>query len=255
MVVFLVLALTAQDPDPTPERDDLGLRIGVLGWYVSPAGSVTITRGSRPGTGTPVEIDRDIALGAEFAPMLEGRWEFLESHAVAVRGSLLDLNGTRVTEQDFVYHGEVFNAGRTVRAELDFATVEFDYQYSFLQTPTLRLTGHAGAEYWAFSGRLSTADALPPIDTQRAFDSAFWLLGLDGAWNPNAILEFRIFAAGGTERSNQYFFNLDARVLLHPWDPVGISLGYRYQAVHFRQSTNLSDLHFTGPEFGIELRF
>ena len=253
--VLLLLALGAQDPEPPPARNDLGLKFDVLGWYVSPAGSVTITRGSRPGTGTPVEIDRDIALDAEFAPMLEGRWEFLESHAVAVRGSLLDLNGTRVTEQDYVYHGEVFNAGRTVRAELDFATVEFDYQYSFLKTDTLRLTGHAGAEYWAFSGRLSTADALPPIDTQRSFDSAFWMLGLDAAWNPNPIVGFQLFAAGGTERSNQYFFNLDARFLLHPWNPVGLSLGYRYQEVHFRQSTNRSDLHFQGPEVGVELRF
>ena len=79
--------------------------------------------------------------------------------------------------------------GRTVRAELDFATVELDYQYSFLQTESLRLTGHLGAEYWSFSGRLSTADALPPIDTQRGFDSAFWLLGLYSDWSPDPLVD------------------------------------------------------------------
>ena len=177
--VLTLLALVVQEPGPEPADKDIGLKIDVMGWLTSPSGSVTITRGSRPGTGTPVEIDRDVDLGSEFAPMLEGRWEFLESHAVAVRGSLLDLSGTHVTERDFVYHGQLFSAGRTVHAEMDVATLEFDYQYSFLRTESLRLTGHLGAEYWALSGRLRTADDLPPLDTQRGFDSAFWLVGPD----------------------------------------------------------------------------
>jgi len=253
--LLALLAIGVQEPAPEAADKDFGLKADVLGWFVSPSGSVTITRGSRPGTATPVEIDRDIDLGSEFAPMLEGRWEFLDSHAVAVRGSLLDLSGTRVAEQDFVYHGELFSAGRTVHAEMDFATLEFDYQYSFVRTPWLRLTGHLGAEYWAFSARLRTADALPPLDTQRSFGSAFWLAGLDADWSPSPLVDLRLFVAGGTERADQYFFNLDARVVFRPWDALGLSAGYRFQAVHFRKSTNRSDLDFQGPEVGLELRF
>jgi hypothetical protein len=255
MPLLALLAIGGQEPAPEPADKDLGLKFDVLGWFASPSGSVTITRGSRPGTATPVEIDRDIDLGSEFAPMLEARWEFLESHAVAVRGSLLDLSGTHVTEQDFVYHGELFSAGRTVHAEMDFATVEFDYQCSFLKTGSLRLTGHLGAEYWAFSARLRTADDLPPLDTQRSFASAFWLVGLDSDWSPDPLVDLQMFVAGGTERANQYFFNLDARVVFRPWNTLNFSAGYRYQAVHFRQSTNRSDLNFQGPEVGLELRF
>jgi hypothetical protein len=253
--LLTLLAIGVQEAASEPAEKDLGLKFGVLGWYATPGGSVTITRGSRPGSGTPAEIDRNIDLGSEFAPMLESRWEFLDSHAVAVRGSLLDLSGTRVTEQDFVYHGEHFTAGRTVHAEMDFATLEIDYQYSFLRAQSLRLTGHLGAEYWAFSARLRTADALPPLDTQRSFDSAFWLVGLDSEWSPDALVDLRLFVAGGTERANQYFFNLDARVVFRPWNAVNLSAGYRYQTVDFRQSTNRSDLHFQGPEIGLELRF
>jgi len=250
-----LLVLCAQDPPPDQPGKDLGLTADVLAWDVSPGGWVTITRGSRAGTGTPVHLGSEVDLEPGFAPELEGRWEFLESHAVGIRGSLLDLSGTGVTDEGFVYHGVVFDAGRTVHAELDFATVQFDYRYTALRTEVVRLGLHLGAEYWDFSMRLRTADALPSLDTQRSFSSAFWMTGVDVDWRPHPQVDLLFRALGGTERSRQYFFDLDARALWSPWKNVGVSLGYRYQAVRFRQSTNQSHFRFQGPEVGIDLRF
>jgi len=251
MVLFLVLALAAQDSEPS----DSGLRFDAMGWYVRPGGSVTITQGSRPGSATKADIDSDIALGAEFAPVLEARWEFLPRHAVGVRFALLDLSGTETVDEDFIYHGSLFAAGRTVRAEMDMLLVEVDYQYTFHRTETLSMTVHLGAEIWGFSGRLSTADAQPPIDTQRSFDSGFWLAGLEVGWEPIPKLELRGSAVGGVEGSHQNFFNVEARALYRPLPWLALSAGYRYQALRFHQSTNESDLFFHGPEVGVELRF
>lgn len=226
-----------------------------MGWWVHPGGSLTITQGSRPGSATKADIGSDIDLGTEVAPVLEGRWEFLPRHAVGVRFALLDLTGTGTADEDFIYHGSLFAAGRTVHAEMDFLLTEFDYQYTFHRSESLSLTAHLGGELWGFSARLHTADALPTIDTQRSFDSGFWLAGLDMAWMPHPLLELRGSTVGGVEGSHQNFFNVEARALYRPWPWLALSAGYRYQALRFHQSTNESDLTFQGPQVGVEIRF
>ncbi|MBV8881279.1 MAG: hypothetical protein JO332_15035 [Planctomycetaceae bacterium] len=250
--LLLGLAGLAQEP---PAPDETGIRMDLRGWLVEPGGWVEITRGSRPGTATRTRLGSEIELDRELVPDLRARWEFLDRHAVGVGVALLDLSGTRIADDGFVYHGETFDAGRKVVADMDLTLVPFDYQYAFYRTPTLGLTGHAGAEYWSYAGHLRTADGLPPLDTKRRFDSAFWMAGLDGAWSPAAWVDFRALAAGGTERQNQYFYNLEATAVLRPWANVAFSLGYRANVLRFRQSTNASDLRFRGPEIGVEIRF
>lgn len=252
LAVLGLLCLAVQDAD---QDRGIGLSVDALGWYVLPSGWLSITRGSRPGTATQADLESDMNLDPGTQPEIEARWEFLDSHSIAVRAALLDLSGTGVTDEGFIYHGIPFGAGRSVRSELDFTLVQVDYQYAPIRSSDLRLSLHLGAEYWKFSGRIQTDDAQPPLDTQRSFDSAFWMAGVDVDWRILPPLDLQLRLLGGAERSEQYFYDLDARAQWNLGTAVGLTLGYRYQVLRFRQSTNQSDLRFQGPEFGLELRF
>jgi len=98
------------------------------------------------------------------------------------------------------YHGVVFDAGRRVKTELDFLLLQGTI--SSRSTPgTISSDRSRRRQFWAFSGRVNTVDA-GPLTTQRAFDSAFWMAGLDLSGRRQRT-GMRAFAAGGYERSSQ----------------------------------------------------
>jgi hypothetical protein len=253
--MFLALAmlvLAVQDPPP---ESSTGIRLEAAAWLVIPGGWITITQGSRAGSGTPLRVDDDLDLSNSVAPVLAGRWEFLENHAIGARASIVNLSGSGTVEESFIFHGSTFDAGREVHADQDFTLVEFGYEFTFLRREPFRATAHLGGEYWSYSGRIRTTDSLAPIDTKRSFDSGFWMAGLEVAWSPHPGVDIRGRAVGGVERSRQNFFDLEADALFRPVGGLSLFLGYRYHALRFLQSTNESDLRFQGPLLGVELSF
>jgi hypothetical protein len=253
-LAFVLLCALAQEGSPAP-ADEPRLQVSALGWYAMPSGWLYITLGSQPGTATHMDLGSDADLDSRFVPALDGRFRFSESHAVGLQFASIAASGTRSADEAFIYHGQLFDAGRRVRAELDLTFLEMDYQYTFNPADRLRVTGHLGAEYWKFSGRVKTEDALPPLDTRRGFDSGFWMAGIDLSWRVDPLLEVRAFGAGGFERARQNFFKIEGDLLFKPLDQVALSLGYRLHALRFLQSTNRSNLKFDGPTLGLELSF
>jgi hypothetical protein len=202
-----------------------------------------------------MDLGSDVDLDPGFVPAIDARFRFSESHAVGLQVATIAASGTRTADEAFIYHGELFDAGRRVRAELDLILLEMDYQYTFNPGDRLRFTGHLGAAYWNFAGHVKTEDALPPLDTRRSFDSGFWMAGIDLSYRVHPLLEVRAFGAGGFERARQNFFKVEGDVLFKPLDHVALSLGYRLHALRFLQSTNRSNLTFDGPTLGLEVSF
>jgi hypothetical protein len=237
--------------EPGPPAATLGLR----GWFAVPSGWLFITSGSEPGSATRMTVDDEFDPEPTVAPVLDAVIGVWGPHSVGVRATYLGLTGTGSDSSSFIFHGVTFDAGRRVKTDLSFLFLDVDYQLSLVRTEEVRLTGHLGAQIWNFSAELRTEDSLPPIDTKRAFGSAFWLLGVDGSYRLSELLELRLFFAGGFERSHQFFDELEALLVVHPMPAVGVTLGYRTQEIAFRQSTNRSDLRFSGPTLGAEISF
>jgi hypothetical protein len=241
---------TLADGDGAPP-----VTVGLRGWYAIPSGWLFITSGSEPGSATRMTVDDEFDPEPTVAPELDARVRVWGPHAVGVRVTYLALTGTGSDATPFIFHGVTFEPGRRVKTDLSFLLVDVDYQLTFAPSEDLRVTGHVGAEIWDFSAELRTVDSLPEIDTKRAFGSGFWLLGADAAYRLSEAFEGRIFLAGGFERTHQYVAEAEALGVFHPLSRLGLTLGYRFQEIAFRQSTNRSNLRFSGPILGAEASF
>jgi len=250
--LWVLVACTLYSGEEPPEP---GVQASVQAWLAVPKGWLNITRGSQPFTATHADLGSDIHLDPDVAPVLETRMRLSGSHGLGIAFAQIDAEGTGPVDESFTYHGDVFDAGRQVKTELDFLLLQGDYQYTFNPGDDLEVTAHAGARYWAFSGRLKTVDAGPALTTQRAFDSAFWMAGLDLAWKAASGCELRASAAGGYERSSQYFWKAEGDALLRLAGPLSLTAGCRIDVIRFHQSTNQSNLKFFGPTLGIEIAF
>jgi hypothetical protein len=233
----------------------VALRVDAQAWWAIPIGWLLITRGSRAGSGDHMDIGSDVDLDPSVAPVVQARLALGEAHGVALRFSRVDASGTRTADGTFIYHGDVYNAGRRVQAEARFVLLEGDTQYSFAAGETFRLTGHAGAHYWKYTGHARTVDGGPPLDSQRNFDSAFWMAGLDLSWRAAPSVEIRAQGVGAIQRAHQNFFKVEADALVSLGGSAALTIGYRLHAIRFRQSTNRSNIKFHGPTFGLEMTF
>jgi len=233
----------------------IDLRVSTQAWYAVPKGWLNITLGSQPFTATHADIGSDISLDPDVAPVLEGRMRFSGSQGCGIRVAQIDAEGSGTADEPFTYHGDVFDAGRRVRSELDFLLLEGDYQFTLNPGDDLEVSAHAGAQFWSFSGRLKTVDAGPLVTTQRAFASAFWLAGIDLLWKARSGLELRASGVGGYERASQYFWKAEGDALLEITGSVSLTAGYRIHVIRFFQSTNQSNLRFFGPTLGLEIAF
>jgi len=248
--LIVAFSLLSGDDPQDPE-----LRISAQAWYSVPIGWLYITRGSQPGTATNADFGSDVHLNPDVAPVLETRMRLSGSHGLGIGIAQIDAEGTGDVDESFTYHGDIFDAGRRVKTELDFLLLQGDYQFTFNPGDALEVTAHAGAQYWAFSGRLRTVDAGPVLTTQRAFGSAFWMAGVDLSWKAASGVELRASVAGGYERSSQYFWKAEGDVLLRLAGPLSLTAGGRIDVIRFHQSTNQSNLKFFGPTLGAEVAF
>lgn len=255
MIQALILLLLQSEVPRTLTLDEPDLRIGAAAWYATTLGWVEITRGSQAGSGTHMVTGSDVDLDPGVAPAIEARLGLAGPHAAALRFSRVESAGTRTADNTFIYQGNTFDAGRRVKAEMTFLMLEGDYQLEVDLAEGLRATAHAGLQYWKYTGHVKTADGGPPIDSHRAFDSAFWMAGAGVSWSAMAGVELRALGVGGIQRANQNFFKVEADALLHSAPGAAVAFGYRLHAIRFRQSSNRSNLKFHGPTLGLELAF
>jgi len=233
----------------------IGLTFRGQAWYVDPSGWLYITRGSRAGTATRMVEGRDNHLESGVATVLEGRFTFWGPHSVSVRAGSYDTTGTGTAAQDFIYHGRTFAAGRRVRTDLDMTIVDVEYLYTHRAASWLTLTGHLGVEYWRFSGNVHTVDSGPFTEGDRGFSSGFWLAGIDGVVDLHESVAARFLVVGGAEGKGRMFIEAEAGVQFRLGGGTSLHAGYRWHLIHFRQSTNESDLLYSGPTLGLQIDF
>jgi len=249
------LAVTGSLLSQVENSPRIEVQVGLQGWYAVPKGWLNITLGSQPFTATHADIGSEIFLDPDAVPVLEGRLRLLGSQGFGLRVAQIDAAGTGTADESFTYHGDIFDAGRRVRSELDFRLLEGDYQFTANPEDDLEVTAHVGAQVWSFSGRVKTVDAGPLLTTQRAFDSGFWMSGLDLSWKVGGGMELRALAVGGFERASQYFWKAEGDALVRLGGSLSLTTGFRIHVIRFFQSTNQSNLKFFGPTMGVEISF
>src|SRR5262249_46259356 len=90
------------------------LRVDAGAWLVFPTGWVLITRGSEPGSGDHMDIGSDVHLHPTLSPVVEGVLTLNSTHGFGLRFSRIDASGTGTADGTFIYHGDVYDAGRRV---------------------------------------------------------------------------------------------------------------------------------------------
>lgn len=259
-----------QQEDPQPQRpldrdslrqpsdDPAGepaVEVRARAWFMTPYGWLYITRGSRPGTATRMVDGSDNHVDPSVTSIVDLKMRIWGPHSIGLRAGSCDTKGTGTVSENFIYHGRTFAAGRQVETDLDFRVFDFEYLYAMSLAPGLTLTGHLGAQYWEFSGKVTTVDAGPRVAGDREFTSGFWLAGVDGLWDVHENFSLRFLAVGGIETEGRHFYELEAGALLRLGNRIAFEVGYRLYQIHFQQSTNEADLRYYGPTLGVELRF
>jgi hypothetical protein len=255
---FLVLSFVGeQDPasaeGATPDLPRFSLEVDA--WDAGASGWIFITRGSRPGTATRAREGTAFGLDSGFLPVGKARVSLGEAGALGLRAVSTEETGTKTAEQDFVYHGNPYSAGRRIQADVGFLLLDLDYQLAWKLAPDWTLTSHLGAEYWGFSSRLRTTDALPAVDEQRSFASGYWLGGVDLEVQISASVTLNFSLLGGSDGVDRYFIEAEAGAGVHLIRSLALKAAYRVHEVRFHTSTNEANLLFHGPSLGLELAF
>lgn len=252
---ILAMAI-ALDQDPAGEPDSRPS--GVLcadAWYAVSSGWIFITRGSQPGTATRAREGRDFDLDPAFLPAGDARLRLYDAGFLGFRIVQAEESGGRTAAENFIFHGQSYPAGRRIDADIGFLLMDLDFQFTMRASQELTITPHLGAEYWGFSSRLRTADALPPIDEKRSFSSGYWLGGIDVEERLSGILRLTLSLLGGADGADRFFIEAGAGARVQLLPPLSLTLGYRVHEVRFHTSTNEANVLFHGPSLGLELIF
>jgi hypothetical protein len=244
-----------QAPAAAGTRDLPRLALEVDAWDAGASGWIFITRGSRPGTATRAREGNSFGLDSRILPVGKVWFGLGDAGALGFRAVSAGETGTKSAEQDFVYHGNLYAAGRKIRADVGFLLLDLDYQLAWKLAPDLTLTSHLGAEYWGFSSRLRTIDGPPVIDEQRSFSSGYWLGGIDLEAQLSGSFSLRFSILGGCDGGDRYFVEAEAGAGVRLIRSLALKAAYRVHDVRFHTSTNEANLLFHGPSLGLELTF
>ncbi len=252
----LAVALRQEDAPPASESQELPrFSLEADAWVASASGWMYITLGSRPGTATRAREGNAFDLEPQVLPMVKAWFRFWDSNALGFRMVSTSESGTQSAEHDFVYHGNVYAAGRSVQAKLGLHLMDVDYQYAWKAAEEVTVTPHLGVAYWKFSSHLRTADGLPPIDEKRSFSSGYWLAGVDLDAKLSGAFRLHGSLLGGFNGTDRYFIEAEIGAGLRPLDTLELTLGYRFHELKFHTSTNEANLIFHGPYVGLAIHF
>ena len=238
-------------------------RFGVWGRYWRPSigGETLITTGGAPGSGTAVDLHRELNLDP--ANGFEGgvRVEY-GRHRGTLAYESDSFSGSSRLDKTIVFHGVTFLAGTQVNSNLDLTIWKVGYDYAFVDTfrpgmmgvAETSLTVRAGVSgwLWDYNGRVQSAT--PAQDTTRGFSHLIPVATLSAE---GSFEGFRVGARvdGGLLASDRYVVDAEASVGLKLWNVATLDVGYRWMNLSFHETTNEGDLTLYGPFAGVSIEF
>ncbi len=216
-------------------------------WWTVPAGDhVKITLGGQPGSGTRVDTDTDMDLGAGLA-WQAGLDATYDRHRIRAAYESLSVDGKNTLARDVVFHGVTFEAGEEVKSTLDLTFWKASWDYRLMGTNETGLRAGVGAWVWTFDASM---EGSRDPKTSRDFTHAYPVATVD------AFARFDRWTVGGSVafgflQSDRYLVDAEAHAGVRLTDRLEVDVGYRFLKFLFHESTNEGDLLFDGPYVGI----
>lgn len=243
--------------DPRDPCDPCGPafpRFAAFGSYGRPSvsGTMLITRGGEPGSGS--EIDVDDTLGLDDGDVFEVgvAWAPFARHRVFVAYERFSFDAEEVLPESVIFRDVMFDAGDRVASSLELDIVKAGYEALLAGSPSSSLRAGIAGWVWRYQGSLENLDG--PEDQSRSFTHVLPVahVAADAAFG---VLHLTARASGGWIGTDRYVIDLSGGVGVRLWDRLSLDLGWRWTRFVFDETTNEGDLVFSGPYVGLTVDF
>jgi hypothetical protein len=245
---LVVAAAATCDAEPS-----IGVTLGASLWHGIPSGTMQITEGGRPGSGSEIDLGDDLDLGAGNIPegFVDGMWG---RHRFGLAFEPLAFDGVTTARRTLEFHGATIGAGSRVHSDLALRFIVPRYDYGLIEQGGAELRAGLLAYVWTFDAQLRAAGPTGAVDERRRFTHALPSATLSGTV-PVFGAELDADAAFGTIGSNRYAIDLAPQARVTLWNIGNVALGYRWLKFVFRETTNRGDLTIHGPYVSFSFSF
>jgi hypothetical protein len=232
--------------------DEITGGVHVDWWRPKVAGEVSITKGSKVGTATPISLRRDLGMDHDDTPVLGadldwGRNRFsLEYTGITLRGSTTN-------PEDFIFHDKLYPAGDPVSADLNVPSIRANWSYALWQEGLSAWRAGLGARLWTFD--MTVKDAVAGNDETRRFSHAFPLAISELDWDLTHGFGVKLLGDVAGLSTSQLVYEAGAALEWRAAKLFGAELGWKYQRYDFNESTNDGDFNLSGPYIALRFRF
>ncbi len=230
---------------------DTGFSASLDGRYMAawPSGSIEITQGGQPGSGSKINLSRDLDLGV--GQIGGGGGEIaLGRHGLALFYEPFFFDGQVALDRAVTFHGSTYPAGTQVSSHVGFDLWRIGYDYAVQTKPTQPLRVGLRLLIWDFDARLQGNG----VNEQRSFSSVLPEAVVSGGFAIGPAL-LTADLAGGIIGSNRYSFEIAGGVGWRPYSWLRVDGGARVFSLAFEQTTNRGDLTAYGPFVSLSILF
>ena len=237
----------AVQASPLDDTFDLSLGAFVLSTNTTVRADGSPAPGAPVEVGTPINVERQLAISDRTSFRLDGYWRFLERHKIRVMYFDESRSAQKSLTEEIVFRGQTYPVNAQLSTRFDTLVAELAYEYAFLRGEHYELAGTVGIHDLTFKLQLTAVgQTLNQQQSARAdVNGPLPVFGVHYVWEfyPRWSLDalFQFFAL----KFEQYDGNLqdyNATVFYMPWKNFGFGAGWN----QFRTHVNVDSASYDG---------
>jgi hypothetical protein len=236
----------------TDAADELTGSVHAEYWRPNVAGEVSITKGSKAGTATPISLRRDLGLDHDDTPVLGADLD-LGRNRLSFEYLDLSLHGSTTTPDGFVFHAQSYPAGDPITSDLKVPTLRVNWSYALWKEGASAWRAGLGGRFWKFD--LQVADPVAGLNERRDFNHFYPLAVTDLALDLTHGFFARLAGNVAALSTSQAVYEADAALGWNAEKHFGAELGWRFLRYDFNESTNDGDFNLSGPYIALRFLF
>ena len=236
------------------DLEDVSITPSASYWKPDVSGDFDITAASIPGTATETRLDEDLGLDGD------DQWTArvdvqAGKHRVGLEYLPLQLSGSTITEDDFIFHGATYPVGDHVRSDVGLTTWIARYDYQVWSTETTADSIRIGLDGWLWDFDARVKGSPSGNDEHRHFSHFYPGVHGELTFDASHGLTLTLFGSYATTSIDTRLWDVNGSLAYTIADKASISLGYRWITWDFNESSNDGDFDLRGPFVGLALHF
>lgn len=232
--------------------DPVGGAVHVEYWRPKVAGEVSITKGSKVGTATPISLRRDLGMDHDDTPVL-GADVDIGRNRISLEYTGISLHGSTIAPEDFIFHDKTYPAGDPVHSDLNVPSARLNWSYALWQEGASAWRAGLGARLWTFD--MTVKDPVAGLDETRRFSHTYPLAMSELDYDLSHGFVGRLHGDVAGLSSSQLVYEATAALEWRATKHFGAEAGWRYERYDFNESTNDGDFNLSGPYVALRFRF